>query len=124
MDIRFSRYNAPFCEPSTPDVHYISLDDQRLMARGMYAAHVECYYQNVPATFEAYDCIHGVKYVFESSKLPFSQIDSHSIVEAVITKHESKFLDDLYFDSGIKAAGRRSARTAIKPKDFRARTCN
>lgn len=124
MIIKFSKYNEPFTEPCTPNVHYISLDNQRLMNSGMYVSHVECYYQNVPATFEAYDTIHGVKYIFESSKLPFSQIDSHSVVEATVSKHESKFLDALYFDSGIKAAGKRAGRTFTKNKNKGAFLCN
>lgn len=110
MEIRLSKYNAPFSEPSSDLVHYISLDDQRLMARGMYCAHVDCYLQNVPSTFEAFDSIHGVKYVFESAKIPFSQIDSHKIIEAVLSIADREFLDDLFLKSGIKAAGKRAHR--------------
>lgn len=123
MKILFSKYNEPFCEPSSDGLHYLSLDTQRLMSRGMYTAHVECFYQNVPATFEAFDNIHGVKYVFECSKLPFSQIDSHSVVEATISKSDANFLNDLYFDSGIKAAAKRVGRTYTKNKN-KVRVCN
>ena len=117
MEIRFSKYNEPFCEPSTEGLHFISLDNQRLMARGIYTAHVECFYQNAPATFEAFDTIHGTKYIFQCSKLPFSQIDSHSIVQATISKVDAKFLNDLYFESGIKAAAKRVGRTYTKNKN-------
>lgn len=43
MEIRLSRYNSPFSEPSTPDIHYISLDDQRDMRLGAFDAHVGIY---------------------------------------------------------------------------------
>jgi len=110
MIIKLSKYNEPFTEPCTPNVHYISLDNQRLMNSGMYSAHVECYRQNVPATFEAFDAIHNVKYIFECSKLPFSQATSNPIVEAVVAIPDREFLDDLFLNSGIKAAGKRAHR--------------
>lgn len=43
MQILFSKYNLPFCEPSTADVHYISLDDQRDIRAGAFDAHVRDY---------------------------------------------------------------------------------
>jgi hypothetical protein len=44
MQIRFSKYNSPFSEPSTQDIHYISLDDQRDLKSGYFAAHVHLYF--------------------------------------------------------------------------------
>jgi|GEM_PF-5963974 len=108
--IKFSKYNSPFCEPSTCDVHYISLDDQRLMRLGLFTAHVDCYLQNSVCTFEAFDAIHNVNYIFESSKLPFSQTNSSPKVEAVMGIPDREFLDDLYLNFGIKAAGKRGYR--------------
>jgi hypothetical protein len=43
MEIRLSRYNQPFTEPSTHDVHYISLDDQRAIRAGDFSAHVHAF---------------------------------------------------------------------------------
>jgi hypothetical protein len=43
MEIRLSKYNSPFSEPSTADVHYISLDDQRDIRAGAFDAHVREY---------------------------------------------------------------------------------
>ena len=110
MIIMLSKYNAPFCEPALPGVHYISLDDQRLMALGLYTSHVDLYLENAVFTFEAYDAIHNVAYVFESSKVPFSQSSSHPPVEAFIGIPDREFLDDLFLNSGIKAAGKRANR--------------
>ncbi len=44
MQILFSRYNEPFTELSSSDVHYISLDDQRDFKAGYMAAHVHLYF--------------------------------------------------------------------------------
>ena len=123
MIIKLSKYNAPFSEPSSPDVHYISLDDQRLMSLGLFTSHVDFYREFVPATFEAFDHIHDVNYVFESSKLPFFQLNSHPVFESVVAKADTKFLDDLYFESGIKAAARRAGRSFTKSKN-KVRSCN
>ncbi|WP_331346822.1 hypothetical protein [Cellvibrio sp. UBA7661] len=49
MEICFSRYNEPFTEPSTPEVHYISLDAQRDMKAGFFDAHVKEFYCHLPA---------------------------------------------------------------------------
>lgn len=43
MQILFSKYNLPFTEPSTPEVHYISLDDQRDIRAGHFASHVHVF---------------------------------------------------------------------------------
>lgn len=43
MQILFSKYNLPFCEPSTPEVHYISLDDQRAIRAGQFDSHVHAF---------------------------------------------------------------------------------
>ena len=61
MEIRLSRYNSPFSEPSTLDIHYISLDDQRYMRLGAFDAHVGIYLSRLfdrplsvyPRTFSA-----------------------------------------------------------------------
>ena len=47
MEIRFSRYNQPFTEPSSSDVHYISLDDQRAIRAGEFDAHVHQYRSSI-----------------------------------------------------------------------------
>lgn len=49
MEIRFSKYNSPFCEPSILDVHYISLDDQRDLKAGFFDAHVRAFYSSAPS---------------------------------------------------------------------------
>lgn len=110
MLIKFSKYNAPFSEQSTSEVHFISLDDQRLMNLGLFTAHVDCYLQNFVPTFEAFDAIHNVNYVFESSRLPFSQVDTHPVIEAFVAIPDREYLDDLFLNSGIKAAGKRARR--------------
>jgi len=43
MEIRLSKYNLPFSECSTPDVHYISLDDQRDIRAGHFDSHVHAF---------------------------------------------------------------------------------
>lgn len=116
MEIRFSRYNEPFVESSCPDIHYISLDNQRLMWAGIYDAHVKLYRMQVTVrTFEAYDHIHGVNYVFECSNSPVLKPFSSS---PVVMPIEFDFLDDLYYQSGIKAAGKVSGRVQ-RPAAFR-----
>jgi hypothetical protein len=47
MEIRLSRYNLPFTEPSTHEVHYISLDDQRAIRAGQFDAHVHQYLSTI-----------------------------------------------------------------------------
>ncbi|HEX8376758.1 MAG TPA: hypothetical protein VF602_02995 [Pedobacter sp.] len=110
MQIRFSRYNAPFTEPSDENVHYISLDDQLAMRAGRFDAHVTAY-RSLPKTrvVEAYDSLTGTTHVFDLGNTfyipPFARLP-----EPDIDHDDQKFLDDLFYKSGIKAAGKRVKR--------------
>lgn len=91
MKIRLSRYNAPFTETPIAGVHFISLDDQRLMRSGHFSAHVEAYLS------ERY----SVRRIYSPHHVPFKPYSNDSDFLP-----DSSYLEDLYYVHGINAAGR------------------
>lgn len=80
MQILLSKYNLPFCEPSTPDVHYISLDDQRAIRAGHFDSHVHLFRSRFPValrpkfpvlstndSFQVFDPLTGITRVHDLS---------------------------------------------------------
>ena len=97
LTILLSKYNAPFNASSDPLVHYISLDDQLLIRRGDYSSHVELYRQQ---KFSIYD---------PATELTF-EVDPLAPVQTPLipnSDYHQDFLKELYYECGIKAAGRR-----------------
>lgn len=103
MEIRLSRYNRPFVEPSSSEIHYISLDDQRDMKIGLYSAHVREFYL-LPRVnlFEVYDPITRATYKHDLNNLGFHRPFSSQPVNSL--EIDRDFLAELR-SSGIKAAG-------------------
>lgn len=102
MEIRLSRYNRPFVEPSSPEVHYISLDDQCDMKCGLYSAHVREFH-SLPRSnlFEVYDPISRTTYRHELSGLDFHRPFSSQPINTLEVDRD--FLASLR-SAGIKAA--------------------
>lgn len=99
MIIKLSKYNAPFCEPPEAGVHYISLDDQALDRMGRHDSHVKLY-ESLKASSSACPVVGR----------PFASIPLSPSKPAPISKEDTKFLDELFYDCGIKAAGKRIKR--------------
>ena len=100
MDIRFSRYNLPFVEPFQPGVYFIPLDYRFDCESG-------CHYGHIVAYREYLDSI--------SVTAPFLPMVSSPKI--IMFEEDYLNLDSLYFDSGIKAAGRRSGRNSVNSSD-------
>ena len=77
---------------------------------GIYDAHVMAFY-SVPKTnfFEVYDPLTGSTNIFDLDQQHYSLPYARNPVPA-LNSDDQKFLDDLYVNSGIKAAGRRTGR--------------
>lgn len=113
MEIRLSRYNEPFCELSSDSVHYISLDCQRDMRLGVFDAHVRAF-MSLPRTnvIEVHDHLSGsTEYHDLSNTRYFPPFVSCPIQH--LDSDDREYLDSLFFDSGIKAAGYRTGRLRI-----------
>lgn len=99
MIIKNSIYNAPFSEPPEAGVHYISQDDQAMDRLGRHDAHVKVYESLKRAEFSA-----------PFIGRPFASIQMSPSKPVAMSKDELKFSDELFYDYGIKAAGKRSGR--------------
>ena len=94
MEIRLSKYRLPFSELPEFGVHYIPVDFQQDILTGNLAAHVQLWRSQYSAdTLGYYD----------------PQLWRSADPQPVI---DYDFLDDLYYASGIKAAGKRVGRYA------------
>ena len=119
MQILFSKYNLPFCEASTPEAHYISLDDQRDIRAGVFDAHVRAFAAQLPSprlslsrrTFraddflEVFDPLTGITVVHDmrgDSGLFIRSAPKPAVASAPVDK---KFVDQLRA-SKVKAADR------------------
>lgn len=105
MEIRLSRYNQPFVEPSCNDVHYISLDDQRDIRAGALDSHVRIF-QTLPVTrtLEIFDPLTGSTFVHDMSGAGFFRpFNSNPTVDR--SDIDLEFIDDLR-SSKVKAAAR------------------
>lgn len=93
MQILFSKYNLPFCEPSTPEVHYISLDDQRAIRAGQFDSHVQQYRSTISRpvffttrtfrtndAFEVFDPLTGSTRVHDLSGASFFSRSAEPVV--------------------------------------------
>lgn len=120
MEIRLSQYNAPFGDFPNPDIHYISLEDQRLAQLGFYYSHVWLYYRlfweslSLPTPYrrstrqiEIYDPLSNTTSIHEINSTDFSYSAFTSESEPA---DDIKFLDELYYKHGIKTAGKRIGR--------------
>jgi hypothetical protein len=105
MEIRFSRYNQPFTEPSTTDVHYISLDDQRAIRAGEFDSHVHAFRaQLVTRILEIFDPLTGATFTHDMSGAGFFRpFNSSPSVDP--SDIDLEFIDDLR-SSKVKAASR------------------
>jgi hypothetical protein len=105
MEIRFSRYNQPFTEPSSADVHYISLDDQRAIRSGEFDSHVHAFRaQPLTRILEIFDPLTGATFSHDMSVAGFFRPfnSSPSVDRSDI---DLEFIDDLR-SSKVKAASR------------------
>ncbi len=113
MEIRLSRYNQPFTEPSSPDVHYISLDDQRDIRAGAFDSHVRLFRSQITvipsrpfrsvssnSAFEVFDPLTGSTHVFDLTGASLFTPSSESLVVP-----DSQFVDQLR-KSGVRSAAR------------------
>ncbi len=102
MIIKLSRYRAPFTEPHQDGVHFISLDDQADMSRGIYDAHIRLY-RSLPQTrtIDVFDPLSNRHYVLDVKP---ATPRPYAVESVAIDKAEVKFLDDLFYCSKIKAA--------------------
>lgn len=111
MEIRLSKYNSPFSEPCTPEVHYISLDDQRDIRLGAFNAHVIAYRSQfvMPLSFstrtfrtddfiEVFDPLSGTTRIHDLSDATFFISPRASVPDV-----DLQFVDDLR-KSRVKAA--------------------
>lgn len=105
MQILFGKYNLPFCEASTPDVHYISLDDQRDIRAGVLDAHVRAFLAiPVTRTLEIIDPLTGATFIHDMSGAGFFRpFNSQPSVDR--SNLDMEFIDDLR-SSKVKAASR------------------
>lgn len=109
MEIRFSRYNLPFCELPEPGVHYIPMDDQRDMRAGRYNAHVRAYRTATRShVIEVFDPLSGSTVIHDLASqtyyAPFATAPDYTLSD-----DELEFLRELQFDHGIKSAAVRTA---------------
>lgn len=104
MEIRLSRYNQPFTEPSTPDVHYISLDDQRDMRAGFFDAHIHAF-NALPKTrvLELVDPLTGATFTHDMSGAGFFR-PFNSQPTVVRSNVDVDFVAELQA-AGVKVAG-------------------
>jgi hypothetical protein len=104
MEIRLSRYNQPFVESSTSDIHYISLDDQRDMRLGNFDSHVRHYFSLPKSTvLEIFDPFTRVTFTHDVSDSGFYR--PFNAQPAVVTSHiDFEFLGELR-SAGVKVAG-------------------
>ena len=113
MEIRLSIYNQPFTEPSSADVHYISLDDQRAIRAGEFDAHVHAFRSRITvfpsrpfrsvstnSAFEVFDPLTGSTHIFD---LTGASLFTPSVEAPVIP--DSHFVDQLR-KSGVRSAAR------------------
>jgi len=121
MEIRFSKYNEPFTEQSGPNVHYISLDDQRDMHLGAFDAHVRAYLYRqfdrplsfstrtfrIDNSIEVYDPISGTTRIHDLTGANF--VSRFSAPAHSLSVDETQVLDELFL-SGVKAATPRLSR--------------
>ena len=140
MEIRYSKYNHPFVEPSTDQVHYISLDDQYLIRAGLLDAHIRLFYSTQWALptlrpyavvsrenhIEINDPLTGTTGIFLVSEKYIAPALSKSIrthddkvaqqlaysswASDPKNKREVDLLDELSKKFGVKAASRRIGR--------------
>jgi hypothetical protein len=105
VHILFSKYNLPFCEPSSVDVHYISLDDQRAIRSGEFDSHVHAFRaQPVTRILEIVDPLTGSTFTHDMSGSGFFRpFNSSPSVDRFDIDLE--FIDDLR-SSKVKAASR------------------
>lgn len=96
MEIRLSRYNLPFSEPSSAEVHYLSLDDQFRIRLGLLDAHVELFKSlNVPplslsfrkfraeSTLDIFDPLSGVTHTHDLTDTGFF-IPAKEVVKTLV----------------------------------------
>lgn len=111
MQILFSKYNLPFCEPSSPEVHYISLDDQRAIRAGEFDAHVHAFRSRITvipsrpfrsvstnSAFEVFDPLTGSTHIFDLTGASLFTPSSEALV-----------VPDAHFVDGLRKSGVRSA---------------
>lgn len=109
MEIRFSRYNLPFCEPSSAEIHYISLDDQCDMRAGRYNAHVAAYRAaNQSRLVEVFNPLTGVTAIHELSGQAYFRPFANS-PDYFLSPDELDFLRELHFEHGLRSAAVRTS---------------
>lgn len=94
MEIRLSRYLLPFSETPENCVHYIPVDFQQDILTGNLSAHVQLW----RSQHSSDESVYGF-YDPQNWRSPNP--------EPVI---DYAFLDDLFYNSGVKAAGKRVGR--------------
>jgi hypothetical protein len=105
MEIRFSKFNSPFSEPSEPNVHYISLNDQFDMKAGRFDAHVRLY-NSLPSfrTIDVHNSLTGEHLTFEIKESVFN---SYAKESKYIDSLDFDHLEELAYKNKIKAAKKR-----------------
>lgn len=119
MEIRLSQYNEPFCEPPQEGVHYISLDNQRDMRRGCFESHVRVYLDLVKNSFLEFYFSNHLAFNYELNPFPdlADPLTSRRELDALSQSEDPtfdveqfKFLEELFYQHGIKSAGKRIGR--------------
>lgn len=107
MEIRMSRYNLPFVEYPIPDVHFIARDFQRQMALGLYDAHVSLF-RALPRSnlFEVYNPLTDETHIFDLDNTHYMAPMVRNPIPCYRSPEDQKFLEDSYYNFGVKAAGR------------------
>lgn len=131
MEIRLSRYNQPFTEPSSQDVHYISLDDQRAIRAGEFNAHVHAFRSQISvipsrpfrtvsnnSAFEVFNPLTGITHIFD---LTGASLFTPSTESPVVP---DPLLVDQLRKSGVRSAARVSRCTCGNSRRPWRCTCN
>ncbi len=95
--IRFSRYYLPFREKASSGFYFIPLDYKYDFLTGNHSSHVDLYLSQKTSIF---DPLTKRFIVFDHTNPLASPMVSNNLIT-------EDFLKDLYFSSGVKAAGRR-----------------
>lgn len=107
MDIRLSRYNLPFVEYPLDGVHFIAKDFQRQMQAGLYDAHISVF-RSLPKSdlFEVYNPLTDESHVFNLDNTHYLAPFARNPLPKQRSPEDQKELEHLYFNCGVKAAGR------------------
>lgn len=110
MEIRISKYVLPFRESARAGVHFIPRDCYLEMLDGMYSAHIDAYKRHLESQsyiIEIDDPISGEKIIHHIDG-PYLRPLTNT--ERDLIQDEIDYLEELFFQSGIQAAGRRVGR--------------